>query len=94
MENRDTMPCFDPREAMFLTNQWDIIENDNSSSDEDNDGKTEREDQHTQTWKLIQRKLENGWGLIDAENVFRVSLKEVNTFVPQLLSRKTSEKNL
>ncbi|XP_052085101.1 uncharacterized protein in xynA 3'region-like [Mytilus californianus] len=39
MENREEMPCFDPREVMILTNQWDCIQNDDSSSDEDEDVK-------------------------------------------------------
>lgn len=69
------MPCFDPREIMILTNQWDIVDNEDSSPDEDGD-------EHTKTWKLIQTKFENGWGLFDEENMFRVSLKQViHTFV-------------
>lgn len=80
MENREEMPCFDPREVMILTNQWDAIENDDSSSDEDEDGKSKKEDQHAETWKLIQRKFENAWCSFDVEKVFRVSLTQVYTF--------------
>lgn len=77
MDNREKMPCFDPREVMFLTNQWDIIFNDGSSSEEDKDGKREKDDQKEKTWKLIQSKLKNGWGWLNAANVFRVSLRQV-----------------
>lgn len=83
MENREEMPCFDPREVMILTNQWDAIENDDSSSDEDEDGKSKKEDQHAETWKLIQRKFENAWCSFDVEKVFRVSLTQVYTFFSQ-----------
>lgn len=84
------MPCFDPREIMILTNQWDIVDNEDPSSDEDDDGKNEKDDEHTKTWKLIQTKFEDGWGLFDVENMFRVSLKQVNMFVlfyPQVYLR-------
>lgn len=83
MENREEMPCFDPREVMILTNQWDAIENDDSSSDEDEDCKSKKEDQHAETWKLIQRKFENAWCSFDVEKVFRVSLTQVYTFFSQ-----------
>lgn len=77
MNNREKMPCFDPREVMFLTNQWDIIDNEEASSDDEEDSGSDKEDQHTQTWNLIQRKLSNGWGWFNVENVFRISLKQV-----------------
>lgn len=76
MDNRENMPCFDPREVMFLTNQWDIIHNDDPLSDEDSEN--EEDDQQTQTWKLIQSKLRKGWGWFNVENVFRISLRQVN----------------
>lgn len=71
MQNRDKMPCFDPRDVMFLTNQWDIIEND---CDDD-----EEETEHERTWQNIKQKLEKGWGSVKSNNLFRVSLKQVAT---------------
>lgn len=81
MTNRERMPCFDPREVMFLTNQWDIIDNEEASSDDETDSGSDKEDQHTQTWNLIQRKLSNGWGWFNVENVFRISLKQVKLYM-------------
>lgn len=66
MDNRENMPCFDPRDVMFLTNQWDTIDNDDEVS------------QLTQTWNFIKEKLNNEWGWLNVENVFRISLKQVN----------------
>lgn len=77
MDNREKMPCFDPREVMFLTNQWDIIFND-EYPDEDKDGKSHKDSQKAQTWNLIQSKLKNGWGWLNSGNVFRVSLRQVD----------------
>lgn len=63
------MPCFDPRDALFLTTQWDAIDNDEASSDED-------EDQHTEIWNFIQTELCKI--LNTSTNIFRTSLKQVN----------------
>lgn len=71
MENRENMPCFDPRDVMFLTNQWDTIDNDDPLSDDE-------VSQLTQTWNFIKEKLDNEWGWLNVENVFRISLKQVN----------------
>lgn len=75
------MPCFDPSEIMILTNQWDIVKKNEPLFDEDDEGKSEIEDEHTKTWKFIQTKFENGWGLFNEENMFRVSLLQVNMIV-------------
>ncbi|XP_071138510.1 bacterial dynamin-like protein [Mytilus edulis] len=97
IDNREKMPCFDPRQVLILTSQWDIVDNNDSSSDEDDNssddissdeneissdkddmGKSEKENQHTKTWNKIIENLESSWGWFDVENVFRVSLKQVN----------------
>lgn len=77
MDNRDKMPRFDPREVLFLTNQWDSIDNADLSSEEDGDVKNIKEDQ--QTRKDIQKQLEDGWCCFDVDNVFRVSSKQVSS---------------
>lgn len=61
------MPCFDPREVIFLTNKWDIIET------EDTIGVNE----HEKTWNKIMEKLKTEWIYLREENVFKVSLKQV-----------------
>ncbi|OPL33857.1 hypothetical protein AM593_08200, partial [Mytilus galloprovincialis] len=77
LDNRHKMPCFDPKEVMFLTNQWDIIKNVEYSTDEDENGvSSKREDQHTQIWIDIQDKLSKGWAGLQIENIFRISLEQ------------------
>lgn len=63
------MPCFEPDEVIFLTNQWDIIKNTKEDGDE--------EDQHTKTWSKIQSKLEEGWPGFRNDRLFKISLKQV-----------------
>ncbi|CAG2218756.1 unnamed protein product [Mytilus edulis] len=71
------MPCFDPREVMFITNQWDIIEKYEHSSDDEDDENSIKDDQHAITWNKIQDKLKKEWDYYDVNNVFRVSLKQI-----------------
>lgn len=73
LENKkDEMHCFDPQDALFLTNKWDAIRNNPASSDED-------DDTHMQTRKHIHTKLLNGWPLMISTNIFNTSLQQVNT---------------
>lgn len=71
------MPCFDPRDVLFLTNQWDIIGTDSSSSD---DGDCKSEEEKAETWNTIKNKIEESWFCFDVTNVFRVSLQPVSIF--------------
>lgn len=66
------MPCFDPKEVMFLTNQWDIINNIKEDGDE--------EDQHTKTWNKIKIKLEEYWPGVCTDQLYRISLIQVEKF--------------
>lgn len=78
IEKRKEMPCFEPEEVIFLTNQWDIIKN----TKEDGD----KEDQHTITWNKIQSKLEEGWPSFHTDRLFKISLKQVYNFSITLLN--------
>lgn len=65
----DEMPCFDPKDVIFITNKWDIIEEDDSDSEE--------EDQKTKTWKKTLSDIKSHWLEVDERNIFRLNLKEV-----------------
>lgn len=43
------MPCFDPRDVIFVTNKWDTIPKEESNSEE--------EDEETKTWKNIRTEI-------------------------------------
>lgn len=66
------MPCFDPRDVMFITNKWDAIPN---NPDDD-----EEETPHEMTWKTLRSTLEKEWASAREENIFRMSLTEVILF--------------
>lgn len=87
MEQKEKMPCFDPREVMFITNQWDIIEKYEHSSDDEDDENSIKDDQHAITWNKIQDKLKKEWDYYDVNNVFRVSLKQVSVLIRSLKRR-------
>lgn len=80
-DDKDKMPCFDPREVVFLTNKWDSLHNYYTSSDEDEDSEGEKENHHALTWNLIQQKLTKEWDCFNNKKVFRISLEQVNTFI-------------
>lgn len=70
MENE--MPCFDPEDAIFITNKWDSIRNDDSQ--DENDDKVN-------TWKTLKSNIQNLWPTVNEENIFRMDLKQVNKWI-------------
>ena len=64
------MPCFDPKNVVFITNKWDSINQDESDSDE--------EDEETRTWKKTLADIKSAWPYVIEKNIFRMSLKEVH----------------
>lgn len=80
LDNRVKMPCFDPSDVLFLTNQWDCIDNEEHSSEEENE--------HTRTWKEIKNKLNNGWVKMKDDHLFQISLKQVsNMYILRVVFR-------
>lgn len=77
MDNRSKMPCFNPEDVMFLTNKWDIIEPKEYSSTDEEDN-TEKENQHTETFRSINMKLKMGWPHINPKNIFRISIRQAD----------------
>ena len=67
------MPCFDPRDVLFVTNKWDTITSCDSDSEEENL-------QKEKTWEDLRAKIERQWPLVKEEHIFKMSLKEVNIF--------------
>ena len=63
------MPCFDPRDVIFVTNKWDTIPNEESDSEE--------EDEETKTWKNIRTEIKEKWPAVNEEYIYKLSLTEV-----------------
>lgn len=72
LEDQKEMPCFELEDVIFLTHQWDVIENIKGDGDE--------ADQHTKTWNKIQSKLDEGWPGFNTDRLFKISLKQVQNF--------------
>ncbi|CAG2238905.1 unnamed protein product [Mytilus edulis] len=92
LNNMENMPCFDPHEVFFLTNQWDIVEN-----DEDDETNTEKSDNpESRTWKLILSKLRKGWPGVNEQKIYQTSIKQVVNGIENDYSRnfKRFEENL
>ena len=63
------MPCFDPRDVIFITNKWDTIPKEESDSEE--------EDEETKTWKNIRNVIKEKWPALNEEYIYKLSLTEV-----------------
>ena len=70
---QNEMPCFDPKDVLFVTNKWDTITSCDSDSEEE-------DRQKEKTWKDVKCKIEKQWCAVQQKNIFKMSLKEVNTF--------------
>nr|XP_022288226.1 uncharacterized protein LOC111100543 isoform X2 [Crassostrea virginica] len=66
----DEMPCFDPRDVIFITNKWDTIPKEKSDSEE--------EDEEIKTWKNIRTEIQAKWPAVKDEYIYKMSLTEVS----------------
>lgn len=64
------MPCFDPRNAIFITNKWDTLYSEDDSSDED---------EETKTWNTLKSDIKNRWPSVREELIFKMNLKDVSS---------------
>ena len=64
------MPCFDPRDVIFITNKWNTIPKEESDSEE--------EDEETKTWKTIRTEIKARWPAVKEEYIYKMSLTEVH----------------
>lgn len=62
------MPCFDPKDVIFVTNKWDTI-----CCDDDEDNEAERD----RTWRSLKSELKKEWPKVQEGNIFKLNLKEV-----------------
>lgn len=61
------MPCFDPKDVLFVTNKWDSLYSEDADDDEE-----------TRTWTTLLSNIKELWPLVNEKHIFKMSLKEVN----------------
>ena len=66
------MPCFDPTDVLFITNKWDTIKDEEGAPDKAEIAKT---------WSDIKSKLKKEWPMVKDENIFQLSLTDVNVCI-------------
>lgn len=64
------MPCFDPRNVIFITNKWDTLFSEDDSSDED---------EETKTWNTLKTDIKRRWPSVREELIFKMNLKDVSS---------------
>lgn len=69
------MPCFDPKDVIFITNKWDSLGHSNDESDEDSS------DEHevTETWNALQIMIRKKWPAVKEDHIFKLNLKRVSS---------------
>ena len=71
----DEMPCFDPEDAIFITNKWDTIKIEESEIDSGDESDKER------TWHDVKSRIHERWPAVKDENIFQLSLCEVRKMI-------------
>lgn len=64
------MPCFDPRNVIFITNKWDTLYTEDDSSDED---------EETKSWNTMKTDIKRRWPSVREEVIFKMNLKDVSS---------------
>lgn len=72
---KDEMPCFDPQDAIFLTNKLNNVKN--VCYEDENDC----EDEATETWRSLKDKIKESWTEVKEENIFKIDLQNVMDFL-------------
>lgn len=65
------MPCFDPKDVIFITNKWDTIPKEVHGSSDSS------EDEETKTWDNLYSTIKQQWPATKDENIFKLNLKDV-----------------
>lgn len=72
------MPCFNPKNVVFITNKWDLVKKQIESSDEDS-SESDNEEEIT-IWEKLKMDIKQEWPLVTKENIFKMILKDVIIF--------------
>lgn len=67
------MPCFNPKNVVFITNKWDLVKKQLDSSDEDNSD----EEEEMGIFNKIKIDIKKKWPSLRERNIFRMILKDV-----------------
>lgn len=66
------MPCFDPKDVIFITNKWDTIESNAEGSDENSSD----DDDVTKTWGALKATIKQNWPSVKEKNIYKMNLKD------------------
>ncbi|XP_062595929.1 uncharacterized protein in xynA 3'region-like, partial [Saccostrea cucullata] len=67
LQIEDEMPCFDPKEVIFITNKWDTIARDGSHDKESSD-----KNQDEKIWNELKNAIKTIWPFVKDENIFKM----------------------
>lgn len=70
--SKNDMPCFNAKDAIFVTNKWDLIFEESDDDDDDDD-----ESEETRTWNKLISTLEERWPSLNKDNIFKLSILDI-----------------
>lgn len=76
------MPCFDPKDVIFITNKWDCLKTKADGSDEDSS-----DDEETKTWNALKPMIKKIWESVEENHIFKLNLREVIQYIDSILFR-------
>lgn len=77
------MPCFDPKNVIFITNKWDCLKKPSDGSEEDSSD----EDEETKTWNALIPMIKKRWESVEENHIFKLSLIKVIEYIDSILYR-------
>lgn len=78
LQKQTEMPCFDPKNVVFITNKWDLVKQQIDSSDEDDEDDSDKEEE-SEIFKEIKMDIKKKWPLVRERNIFQMILKDVSS---------------
>lgn len=79
LQTENELFCFNPENALFISNKWDAIAC--TDSDDETYGDGSDMDEVTRTWALLKSDVKSIWPCLKEENIFKMNLIDVNTFL-------------
>ena len=68
------MPCFDPKNVLFITNKWDLLNKESKKSTNDSSD----EEEESMTWKNILSEIKEQWPSVQEDHIFKMNLHDVS----------------
>ncbi|XP_062615150.1 uncharacterized protein LOC134276885 [Saccostrea cucullata] len=83
LTNLYKMPCFDPKDVLFVTNKWNMLKDQmkegcDDDEDDDNEDDDDNVDEMQETWDDVKETIKKIWPVFEEDTIFKLYLKTIN----------------